>query len=350
MKLKKTLAIFARKPGVNSSVASRALSLRKKTCWMGASCLVASLLVSSTLGFDEAHRSDSLGFDSPHPTPTSGDLIWYRHDGWHNGSNVWANRGAGANVGNGFQDFQFVFATSNGVIYGVRPNGDLMWYQHNRRQQGLADFAHRGAGVRVGYGWQGFKSVFASSHGVIYGIQPNGDLLWYRHEGFHNGTVKWTNGGKGIKVGRGWQFFKFVFAMQPSVPQLPSPFRTVGVIYGVRPEGDLLWYKHEGWLNGDNEWADDSGKNVGVNWSNFTAVFAAPNGIIYAVEPDGDLLWYNHTGVQYGARLWARGGINGVKVGNGWGFKFVFASCLGTFPPGLNWDFGPECSIYGVQP
>lgn len=291
-----------RNPDMNGSVASRGLSLPKKSCWMAASCLIVSLLVSSTGGRIQAAKNlnnapvtSTGGLEAQPPLPTSGDLIWYRHNEWFNGSSNWANRGAGITVKSGFQDFKFVFATSNGAIYGVRQNGDLMWFQHDGRREGNMNWANGGTGIRVGVGWHGFKSVFATSHGVIYGIRPNGDLMWYRHVGFNTGRNQWANGGEGKRVGRGWQFFKFVFAIQANVPTLPNSARSVGIIYGVRPEGDLLWYEHEGWLNGDNDWEDRGRiRSVGPGWSGFTSVFAAPNGIIYGVEPDGDLQWYAH--------------------------------------------------------
>jgi hypothetical protein len=48
----------------------------------------------------------------------------------------------------------------------------------------------RGAGIQVGgSGWANFKSVFATDNGVIYGIQADGKLIWYKHNGYLNGTV-----------------------------------------------------------------------------------------------------------------------------------------------------------------
>lgn len=45
-----------------------------------------------------------------------------------------------------------------------------------------------------------------SANGVIYGIEADGDLLWYRHEGRSDGTARWANRGSGRKVGNGWDF------------------------------------------------------------------------------------------------------------------------------------------------
>ena len=49
-----------------------------------------------------------------------------------------------------------------------------------------------------------------ASHGVIYVITDNGDLLWYRHDGRGDGTFRWASD-EGKKVGNGWNV-KQVFA------------------------------------------------------------------------------------------------------------------------------------------
>jgi hypothetical protein len=54
----------------------------------------------------------------------------------------------------------------------------------------------------VGVGWA-FKHVFSGGGGVIYTINDNNDLLWYRHDGFRDGTFRWAVS-TGKKVGNGW--------------------------------------------------------------------------------------------------------------------------------------------------
>jgi hypothetical protein len=46
----------------------------------------------------------------------------------------------------------------------------LYWYQHVGWQNGLAQW--KGHNKVGNGGWQAYKSVFASSKGVIYGINP----------------------------------------------------------------------------------------------------------------------------------------------------------------------------------
>jgi hypothetical protein len=42
-----------------------------------------------------------------------------------------------------------------------------------------------------------------STQGVIYALMDNGDLLWYRHEGRNDGSFAWASN-EGKKVGHGW--------------------------------------------------------------------------------------------------------------------------------------------------
>jgi hypothetical protein len=45
---------------------------------------------------------------------------------------------------------------------------------------------------------------------VIYAVNANGELLWNRHEGRHDGTFRWAVP-EGKKVGTGW-VFRHVFS------------------------------------------------------------------------------------------------------------------------------------------
>ena len=69
--------------------------------------------------------------------------------------------------------------------------------------------ARTGTGpVVVGNGWNGFARVFGGGQGVIYAVKPDGTLLWYRHTGYLTGQRTW----EGPKVvGSGWQNFSKVF-------------------------------------------------------------------------------------------------------------------------------------------
>ena len=90
----------------------------------------------------------------------SADLYWYQHDGWKNGSERWKRKKVGRG---GWEAFKSVFATSNGIVYAIDSNGDLYWYSHD----GWKDGSERWRRKKVGTGgWEAFKSVFATSNGI----------------------------------------------------------------------------------------------------------------------------------------------------------------------------------------
>ena len=118
-------------------------------------------------------------------------------------------------------------------------------------------------------------------------------------------------------------------------------------MYGVHENGDLIWYRHVGHLNGDYVWAGP--RKVGSGWGDLQNVFYGGDGIIYAVTKvvpataqitggslpasGGDLMWFRHVGREDGSFNW----VGPKKVGTGWGsFEKLFSDADGV--------------IYGVTP
>jgi hypothetical protein len=81
-------------------------------------------------------------------------LLWYRHDGYADGSRSWSGPEI---VGRGWDQFTLVFAGAAGVVYAVRPDGAIMWYRHDGRRTGT--FAWTGP-RQVGNGWDSFTGAF----------------------------------------------------------------------------------------------------------------------------------------------------------------------------------------------
>jgi hypothetical protein len=97
------------------------------------------------------------------PVP-GGDLYWYKHDGWQTGDSRWQGR---KQVGNSWQIYNTVFASSDGIVYGIDGSGDLYWYKHDGWQTGDSRWQGR---KQVGNSWQIYNIAFASSDGIVYGI------------------------------------------------------------------------------------------------------------------------------------------------------------------------------------
>lgn len=199
--------------------------------------------------------------------------------------------------------------------------GDLLWYGHRESEFVAGVSWARNAGVSAGRRFPGYSTVFSAGEGIIYAVRRNGDLLWYRHDGRAYGESNWA-GNSGNKVGNGWQQFKQVFSGGD------------GIIYAVQHAGldpstgrrtgrHLLWYRHDGWRDGSRTWAANSGATVGRYWEHFSMVFSGVEGVIFAIQANGDLLWYRHDGRGDGSFNWDTS--SGKKVGNGWNFAHVFA-------------------------
>ncbi|MFE5656352.1 tachylectin-related carbohydrate-binding protein [Streptomyces sp. NPDC056517] len=191
-------------------------------------------------------------------------------------------------------------------LYGIKPDGDLRWYRHDGWQHGTAHWTAGAGGIRISGGWNIYDTVFGGSGGVIYGIKPNGDLHWYRHDGWQQGTAHWIAGAGGNKISGGWNIYDTVFG------------GSEGVIYAIKPNGDLHWYRHDGWQQGTAHWTAGAGGNkISGGWNIYNTVFGGIEGRIYAIKPNGDLQWYRHDGWQQGTAHWTAG-AGGNKISGGW--------------------------------
>jgi hypothetical protein len=85
------------------------------------------------------------------------------------------------------------------------------------------------------------------------------------------------------------------------------------VIYSILPDGDLIWHKHDGYLDGQDKWSAAT-PTVGNGWSSIKAVAAVGQGVMYVVDETGRLLWFRHRGYLTGEYLWD----GPVVIGSGW--------------------------------
>jgi len=265
--------------------------------------------------------SDIPNFSNGHNTF---DLLWYKHTGYADGS---SSLDGARQVGNDWV-FDQIIPGGNGRIYAVEGDGDLLWYDH----LGTASGTFRWAGPRdIGDGWHiptlnpaprdllgifcdtrnGEELLTASSgrSSIVYAIRADGTLDWFRHDGASDGTSSWANGGQPITVGNGW------VAGQQRVFSGCN-----GVIYLIGDDGILNWYKHKGSLNGTFDW--EGPNKVGSGWNKFHNVFSIGRGIIYAIDHDGTLWWYKHNGYNSGTFDWE----DRKRVSEGWnanGFSVI---------------------------
>lgn len=227
---------------------------------------------------------------------------------------------APSTVGRGWQNFRAIVPAGAAAFYGITPDGRLLWYRHD----GFQDGTMRWTGpVDVGSGWQSFTRVFGGAEGVLYGIGADGSLRWYRHADALDARQPATWLGP-VVVGSGWQDAVHAFGGGE------------GVVYSVRPDGALLWHRHTNYLTGIDpprqvapgavalgrrsaRW--EGPKVVGSGWAAFRTVIGGGDGSIYAVSTSGDLLWYRHVGWRDGTATWQ----GPVRLGSVGDAQFTFA-------------------------
>jgi hypothetical protein len=204
------------------------------------------------------------------------------------------------------------------VIYAIQSDGAMNWYRHDGASIGTG-LETQGSWINkrtVGSGWNEYTYVFPGGADIIYGIKSDGTLEWRKHRGFGSGTDEWE---PTKTVGRGWDSFLEVFSAGD------------GVIYVIQPDGTLKWHRHldyrrGGGLETPGAWANS--RNVGRGWDGYRKVFSAGQGVIYAITNDGTLKWLRHKAYLTGAGLETPGAWEGPKdVGRGWGdVQQVFSS------------------------
>lgn len=291
----------------------------------------------------------------PSRTLTSADILyqvhadatlnWFRFDRWSNGESGWSGPSP---VGTGWLGFRHVFGGGGFTVYVIDQAGQLRWYRHDGANGGTgletpgawAD----GSGKVVGTGWQGFATVFSPGGGLIYGIDAQGRLRWYRHNAFQTGEGLETSGawadGSGNVVGTGWGEFVTVFGFLADGVAGPTGF-PAAVIYGVLPDGTLRWYRHDHAGTGDGldtagAWGPGSGAVVGWGWTGMDHLLAPTgNGSIFAVSPDGTVHLYVHTGYRTGKSPNEGGWAPTRDVRYGWhDLPLLFALAPGLPAPG----------------
>jgi len=232
-------------------------------------------------------------------------FYWYYPE---NGGTTWIE-GGGPQIGTGWAGFEHVVYNGNGILYGVRPDGHLLYYKDLARN-GTFSWANGGTGrdVTAGPGWADYRWVLGDGDGIIYVIDAGG-ILWFRKHLTQDENATWANGGIPQAIGSGWDVFKRVF-----------PGRG-GVIYAIGWDGKLFYYKDLA-RDGTVNWANGgTGLVIGTGWQDFSFVFSTGNGNIYAVDANGEMLFY-HVTVSGTIATWD---IGGAHIGSG----FVPESCAG---------------------
>ncbi|OAP21402.1 MULTISPECIES: tachylectin-related carbohydrate-binding protein [Amycolatopsis] len=185
----------------------------------------------------------------------------------------------------------------DGIVYAVQSDGALYWYRHRGWPAAAFDWANQGGGLLIGSGWQDFDTVLGDLNGVLYGVRGDGTVLCYQRlvADLDTGAGTWANNGTGVVVGTGFNAFPRIFG---------GPG---GVIWCVDADGVLYRSRR---VNGTFETPQPLGD--GFNAARY--LFSDTANVLYAVSGTGALTWFRYRdGIG-----WANGG-QPVAIGdNDW--------------------------------
>lgn len=222
-----------------------------------------------------------------------------------------------------FQRFISLVPGANGVIYGIQSDGSLLWYRHVGWTTGSANWANNGIGKAIGSEWQQFGTVLADADGTLFGFGTDGTVRWYKYvvTDLTTGAGYW-HPNSGTQIGSGFDVYaRFAGGWG-------------GVIYCFDDSGDLYYY-HYAATDGSLAWSNGGeGIRIGQGWNVESWVWADPNGVFYAWENSSTLNWWRYviTDVDTGSGSWANGGQQ-IALGYGWGEnsqKTVFSNTHGV--------------------
>jgi N,N-dimethylformamidase len=218
------------------------------------------------------------------------------------------------------QRFISLVPGGNGIIYAIQADGALFWYRHVGWQNGATTWANGGQARLIGTGWHIFSTVLGSADGQLFGFLPDGSIRWYKYivTDLSTGAGHWASASQGNVIGTGFNVF----------PRVIGGWS--GEIFGIDNSGFLYWYQYVGnGSSGSGAWANgNSGVRMGQGWLQIKRAWTEPNGVIYGVQQTGDLSWWRYLG----SYRWANGGT-GVTIGTGWGEnaqKVAIANGSGT--------------------
>jgi Tachylectin len=138
----------------------------------------------------------------------NGRLEWYRDKARDGVSsyNSWVDQNGETIQKEGWGEFTHIVSGGNGVIYAVDPGGNLLFFRHMARD-GTADWAYGGVGQQIGTGWGDFEHIVGGGCGILYAVNADGNLLYYRDRAR---DADWAYGGVGQQIGTGWGRFSSI--------------------------------------------------------------------------------------------------------------------------------------------
>lgn len=229
------------------------------------------------------------------------------------------------------QRFVRLVAAGGGVIYAVQADGTLRWYRHAGWTTGGTSWAN-GTGREIGTDWHVFRAVLAGAEGQLYTVSGDGTVRWWRYDladpDGGDGDGAW-HPESGAVVHTGFDAYPRVFGGYDDT------------LYGVAVDGTLWWHRYEAGDGsaGAGAWAAGGvGQPIGHGFGRFPQLAAAPSGVVFGAEIAGAFSWWRYLAGDgsNGPGAWARGGTR-TDIGSGWATESM-----------REWTVGADGEIYTI--
>lgn len=258
---------------------------QRRPVWVPAIVLTAVLAVAAISLLSWAGRSEQ-----PQPAPAAflmltpcdegillgvrpnGDLFYYRHR-WKEDVRRMDNMGAPLKVGNGWSKFRQVSCAGNGNVLSFDRTGRILWYRTSLAR-GKNDWDVR-SGSQIDNGWEGFNQVAVSPEGEVFGRRADGSMML--------STLAELDGTMG------WPVYK------AALPSFAGACKAIaasgqGVVYCLESSGKLNWVRYQ--RVGERYILDGrSSTVVAEDWGGCRQIASAPDGVLYCVTTQGHLKW-----------------------------------------------------------
>ncbi|MFD9960974.1 trypsin-like serine protease [Amycolatopsis sp. NPDC059020] len=215
------------------------------------------------------------------------DVLLYGHPAATDGGPMAPDRTV---IGNGgWAAFTRVVAGPDGVLYGVRANGDV--YRYRWTGTGWSDDSRK----LVATGWTGFDTdatrnrITVDASGDFYLVAPDGKLS---RRSYQPALGTWSS----ETIGAGWNAYDLITGAGK------------GVLYARTPGGLLYRFTYD---TATKRWTQTEKLVGNGGWNTFRRISSAGGDVLYAVTGNGDLRWYRY--LPY-SDTWDDGP---VTIGNG---------------------------------
>ena len=233
--------------------------------------------------------------------------------------------------GNGSTDPDgFPFAvTPSGAIYCVQDDGDLRFFRYTGTGEhdptGTLGFDGPNQGNTIGNGFDSLLHFVGGGDGIILGVKPDGDLIYFQYTGRGESDPTGTNGfdgaNQGTVIGNGFHTVSHL-CTSPREGQTTQPQTTIFI---VDENGDLRWFRYSGFGEHDPTGTlgfdqPNQGNQIGNGFGNLLHLAGFGGGAFLAVPENGDLLWFRYTGNGEHDPTGASGFVgnnSGNQIGNG---------------------------------